>query len=297
MSPVLLLTALAPLIWGSTYLITTTFLSGLPAPLLTVMRILPAGLLLLLLFPRRLPPRAWWGRVAVLALLRQGLFFVLLYAAALHLPGGVAATIGGSTAMLVILIAWPLLRQRPSARNLVLAAAGLAGVALISLTAKAALSPLGLLYAGGFALVNALGVVLFKRWGLPPGAQPADEAAWELTIGGLLLLPLCLHSLPALAQVSAPGWLALAFLALVGTAFAAILWQRGLSVLPVQQVSLLGPLSPFTALMLDFFIAHNSLSLPQTLGATTILASVVLAALPARRAPEAVAVTLPRPAK
>lgn len=283
MNPVLLLTALAPLVWGSTYLITTTYLSELPAPLLGTLRILPAGLLLLALFPRRLPPRDWWGRVAVLGLLRQGLFFVLLYAAALHLPGGVAATIGGSTAMLVILIAWPLLNQRPSRRNLALATAGLLGVALISLTAKAALSPLGLLYAVGFALVNALGVVLFKRWGLPPGAKPADQAAWELLMGGLLLLPLSYQSFPALAHVNPPGWAALAFLTLIGTAVTAILWQRGLTILPVQQVSLLGPLSPFMALILDYFAAHKSLSVPQTLGAVIILASVVLAALPERR--------------
>ena len=283
MNPVLLLTALAPLVWGSTYLITTTYLSELPAPLLGTLRILPAGLLLLALFPRRLPPRDWWGRVAVLGLLRQGLFFVLLYAAALHLPGGVAATIGGSTAMLVILIAWPLLNQRPSRRNLALATAGLLGVALISLTAKAALSPLGLLYAVGFALVNALGVVLFKRWGLPPGAKPADQAAWELLMGGLLLLPLSYQSFPALAHVNPSGWAALAFLTLIGTAVTAILWQRGLTILPVQQVSLLGPLSPFMALILDYFAAHKSLSVPQTLGAVIILASVVLAALPERR--------------
>lgn len=280
MSSVLLLTALAPLVWGSTYLITTLFLSDLPAPLLGTLRILPAGLLLLAVFPRRLPPRPWWGRVAVLGLLRQGLFFVLLYAAALHLPGGVAATIGGSTAMLVILLAWPLLHQRPTPRNLLLAAAGLVGVALISLTAPTSLNPLGLLYAAGFALVNALGVVLFKRWGLPPGAQPADQAAWELLIGGLLLLPLSLHSFPALAHVNAHGWLALAFLGLIGTAFAAILWQRGLSLLPVQQVSLLGPLSPLTALVLDYFVAHRSLSSLQTLGVATVLLSVLLAAWP-----------------
>lgn len=283
MNPVLLLTALAPLVWGSTYLITTTYLNELPAPLLGTLRILPAGFLLLILFPRRLPPRAWWGRVAVLGLLRQGLFFVLLYAAALHLPGGVAATIGGSTAMLVILLAWPLLKQRPSARNLALAAAGLLGVALISLTAKVTLSPLGILYAVGFALVNALGVVLFKRWGLPPGAKPADQAAWELVMGGLMLLPLSLGSFAALGHVNAAGWAALAFLTLIGTAVAAILWQRGLTVLPVQQVSLLGPLSPFTALMLDYFVAHSKLSAPQAAGAALILASVLLAALPERR--------------
>ncbi|MFC6591272.1 hypothetical protein ACFP81_04030 [Deinococcus lacus] len=86
MNPALLTTALAPLVWGTTYLLTTHFVPGLPAPVLGLLRILPAGLLLLAL-ARSLPPRGWWGRVAALALLRQGLFFTLLYASALHLPG------------------------------------------------------------------------------------------------------------------------------------------------------------------------------------------------------------------
>ncbi|WP_261664427.1 EamA family transporter [Deinococcus sp. Marseille-Q6407] len=238
----LLLTALAPLIWGTTYLLTTTFVSELPALLLGTLRILPAGLVLLAL-SRRLPPPGWWGRITVLAVLRQALFFVLLYGAALHLPGGVAATVGASSAMLVILLAWPLLGQKPTPLNLTLAGAGLAGVALISLSGGEHLSLLGLALPLGFALTNALGTVLFSRWGPPPGARPLDQVAWELTIGGTLLLPFALPAAPALAGVP-PGWGALAFMTLVGTALAAILWQRGLNRLPVQQVGLLAPLSP-----------------------------------------------------
>ncbi|MFC4639712.1 DMT family transporter [Deinococcus hohokamensis] len=279
--PPVLLTALAPLIWGSTYLITTRYLSDLPAPLLGTLRILPAGLLLLAL-ARRLPPRAWWGRIAVLALLRQGLFFTLLYASALLLPGGVAATIGASTAMMVVLLAFPLLGQRPTPRALILAGTGLLGVGLISLTAGAQLSGLGVLYALGFAFVNALGVVLFKRWGWPEGATPLHQVAWELTLGGVLLLPLSLGSLPALAHLDLSGGLALLFLTLVGTGLAALLWQRGLNLLPVQQVSLLSPLSPLTAVVLDVLVVHRVLSPAQVLGSVLVLGSLLATAWPER---------------
>lgn len=286
MNPVLLLTAVAPLIWGTTYLITTTYLSSLPAPLLGTLRILPAGLLLLALV-RSLPPRAWWGRIAVLSLLRQGLFFTLLYASALRLPGGVAATIGASSAMLVVFLAWPLLRQPPSRRNLTLAGLGLVGVALISVSGGGRLDPLGILMALGFALVNALGVTLFKRWGAPAGATPLHQVAWDLTLGGLLLLPLSAADLPRLGSLPLNGWLALGFLTLVGTAVAALLWQRGLNHLPVQQVSLLAPLSPFTALILDVLIVHRTLGPAQWLGAALVLGSVVASAWPARLRPAA----------
>ena len=49
------LTAIAPLVWGSTYFVTTEFLpSGYPVTM-AALRALPAGLLLLVLAPR-LPP-------------------------------------------------------------------------------------------------------------------------------------------------------------------------------------------------------------------------------------------------
>ena len=45
---ILLLTALAPLIWGSTYLVTTEFLPPERPLTAAVLRVLPAGVLLLL---------------------------------------------------------------------------------------------------------------------------------------------------------------------------------------------------------------------------------------------------------
>lgn len=278
------LTALAPAIWGSTYLLTGSFLGEVPAPLLGVLRILPAGLLLLLLV-RSLPPRAWWGRVALLALLRQGLFFALLYAAALTLPGGVAATVGASSAALVVLLAWPLLGQAPTRRRLALAGAGLAGVALIGLTGDERLRVLGLGFALGFAFVNALGTVLFARFGLPPGATPLHQVAWELSLGGLLLLPLTVGAWGSLNTVEPAGWASLAFLTVVGTALAAWLWQRGLSLLPVQTVGLLAPLSPLTAVLLGAAFAGELLTLPQFLGAALVLGSVLLTGAAGRAAP------------
>lgn len=60
-SSTVLLTALAPVSWGTTYAVTTEFLPA-DRPLFTgLMRALPAGLLLLAL-GRVLPRGVWWGR-------------------------------------------------------------------------------------------------------------------------------------------------------------------------------------------------------------------------------------------
>ena len=71
-------TALAPLIWGTTYLVTTEYLP--PARPLTaaVLRVLPAGLLLLL-WTREWPRRQEVTRLIVLGILNICLFQAMLF--------------------------------------------------------------------------------------------------------------------------------------------------------------------------------------------------------------------------
>ena len=102
------LAAVAPISWGTTYLVTTEMLPA-DIPLLSgTIRVLPAGLLLLLL-TRSLPTGVWWWRSIVLGTLNIGAFNVLLFVAAYRLPGGVAATLGAVQPLLVVGIAFLLL--------------------------------------------------------------------------------------------------------------------------------------------------------------------------------------------
>jgi probable blue pigment (indigoidine) exporter len=79
------LTAFAPVAWGTNYFVTHEFLPA-DRPLYgAALRALPAGLVLLAL-RRRLPRGAWWWRSAVLGLLNMSVFFVLVYAASQLLP-------------------------------------------------------------------------------------------------------------------------------------------------------------------------------------------------------------------
>ncbi len=83
-----LLTAITPVIWGTTYYVTTEFLPA-NRPLTTAaLRALPIGLLLLIVF-RQLPQGVWRFRAAILGALNIGFFFALLFISAYRLPGGV----------------------------------------------------------------------------------------------------------------------------------------------------------------------------------------------------------------
>src|SRR5712691_3857970 len=86
-----LLTALAPTVWGTTYFVTTQFLPPNRPLFVGLTRALTIGLLILAWF-RKLPKGVWYWRVLVLGALNIGLFFALLFTAAYRLPGGVVAS-------------------------------------------------------------------------------------------------------------------------------------------------------------------------------------------------------------
>lgn len=74
----IVLTAVAPLVWGSTYIVTTQALPPESPLIASTIRALPAGILLVLL-SRTWLQGIWWGRLATLGLLNIGLFFYCLF--------------------------------------------------------------------------------------------------------------------------------------------------------------------------------------------------------------------------
>lgn len=79
------LTAIAPIVWGSTYIVTTEALPAESPLIASTIRSLPAGVLLVLI-SRAWPVGMWWSRIAILGFLNIGLFFYCLFFAATYLP-------------------------------------------------------------------------------------------------------------------------------------------------------------------------------------------------------------------
>ncbi|WP_263975318.1 hypothetical protein [Leptolyngbya sp. 7M] len=73
-----LLTALAPISWGTTYAVTTEFLPPNHPLLVAALRSLPIGLLLIAGL-RKLPQGVWWWRILLLGSLNIGIFQALLF--------------------------------------------------------------------------------------------------------------------------------------------------------------------------------------------------------------------------
>ncbi|MFD1091438.1 EamA family transporter [Providencia vermicola] len=268
---VLCFTALAPIVWGSTYLVTTEMLpSGLPLTL-AVLRALPAGLLLIL-FLRQLPSGIWWLRVAILGALNFSLFWWLLFIAAYRLPGGVAATVGAVQPLIVLFLSRWLLSNRLSSVSVIASLSGIVGVAILLLTPTAALDWVGVMagLAGAFSM--AAGTVLSRLW--QPPVSALTFTSWQLTAGGLILLPFALIFEPALPALTSVNIVGLSYLTLIGGALTYALWFRGLALLGPSSVASLGFLSPVSAVVLGWFYLNQQLSTLQFIGMIVILVSV-----------------------
>jgi len=269
----LLLTAVAPAIWGSTYFVTTEFLPGFSPMTVAMLRALPAGLLLLLIV-RQLPSDIWWGRIFVLGALNISIFLSLLFVSAYRLPGGVAATVGAVQPLMVILLAHFLLATPIRLAAILAALAGAAGVALLVLSPSAALDKIGVAAGLAGAASMACGTVLTRKW--QPPVSLLTFTAWQLTAGGLLLVPVALIAEPLMPVPTATNLLGLVWLGLVSSALAYVLWFRGVARLDSAVVSSLGFLSPVTAMLLGWLLLNQTLSLPQIAGVVLVIGSIWL---------------------
>lgn len=276
-------TAFAPMVWGSTYLVTTELLPPDHPLFAGLMRALPAGLLAVALMGT-LPRGVWWWRALALGTLNIGLFFPLLFASAERLPGGVAATFGALQPIIVAVLALVVLHEPPSAWRFAWGGAGVAGVALVVLGPDAALDPVGVVVGIAGAASMATGVTLTKRWGRPAGVSPIAFAGWQLAAGGLVLLPTTALVEGAPPSIDAPALAGYAWLGLVGGLAAYVLWFRGIGALPVTSVALLGLLSPLVAAGLGAVVLGETFGPLQLLGFLVALAAIVGGQLPQRTA-------------
>ncbi|HEX4811156.1 MAG TPA: EamA family transporter, partial [Nonomuraea sp.] len=220
-----LVTAVAPVAWGTTYFVTHESLPA-DAPLWgALLRALPAGLLLLAV-RRRLPSGPWWWRSPVLGTLNMSAFFALVYVSAQLLPASVAATIMAASPIVMMLIAWALLRERPRALACAGAGLGVAGVGLMLLGGGSAVNGPGVAASVTAMLMSSLGYVLTKKWGT--GADVLATTSWQLVAGALVLAPFALLVEGAPPALDGPAVAGFAFVAVVATAGAFAAWFAGL---------------------------------------------------------------------
>jgi drug/metabolite transporter (DMT)-like permease len=163
-----------------------------------------------------------------------------------------------------MLLAWPVLGERPTARGVTALALSTAGVGVL-LTARGgpAVGPEklpGVLLALAAAILFALGAVASR--GRPLALPPLASVAWQVGLGCLpMAVAGMLFERPDLSAVTSLGWAAMAYMAVVSMGLCYLSWFAALRRLPAATASMATLLAPLVG------VVAAALALGEPLGA------------------------------
>ncbi len=217
------LALLVPLLWGVQYVVIKVGLSAFP-PLFFVGLRFVAVAALLLPFVKR-PTRREIGPIVGISVFLGGLNFGLSFAGLEHGPAGISSVVNQLSTPFMVLLAWPILGERPTLRVILGVALAFGGVVILMVEpgATVTLVPTLLMMGAGFAL--AVGSVLTKRYG---PFEPVKLLAWMavLTAPQAFLASFLLEhgQLSSLFVATPLEWLAFAYTVLLGGIAGFCLW-------------------------------------------------------------------------
>ena len=199
---------------------------------------------------------------------------------------GVSMTSASNTALIVataplwgMLLAFVLGLERPKVRGLIGVGLALLGVGVIvyrGLGTGGTSLPGDLLVMGAAACWGSYAVLslpLLRRY------SPLAVAAYTMLFGGLAVLPLASVGLWSMdwGSVSAGGWAAVAYSALLVAAFGFTSWQRGISRIGANRMLVYQYLITITGVVAGVVLFDEGFGIDKALGAAILLAGVYLA--------------------
>ena len=286
---ILLAFAIIYLVWGSTFLAIRIGVHDVPPFLLAGIRFIAAGALLFgwtLIRGEASPSARQWGSIAILAILVFVIDYGLVFWAEQRVPSGITAvmmaTIPAFTALSEIII---LRTQRLTLRLSAALIIGIFGVFV--LTSRALnIGDISIDFTGAVALIiGAIGwsVASALTLKLPLPSSKVVNSAAQMLVGGIFLTitSAALGEFPRFhpAEVPTAAWLALAYMAIVGSiiAFTAYIWL--LHHESPTKVGTYAYVNPVVAVILGYFLADEPLGPRTLLGTLCVLISVIMITL------------------
>jgi drug/metabolite transporter (DMT)-like permease len=280
--------ALVYIFWGSTYLAIAVGVRYFPPELMTGMRFIIAG-------PVMLIACAATGKRIALSrgdLLRQGIIGILLLSISntvlswseQYVRSGLASLIVASIPIwFLVLDTWAFRGDRLSRRGLVGLALGVLGIVVLLWPKLMHPTTFGgrmeLLASGallGASGVWATGSALSRKW--QNGVNAFAATGWQMTIAGALnLLIAVVHGDPARANWSWRGFGAIAYLIVFGSwvGYSAYIWL--LNNVPTSKVGTYAYVNPVIAVFLGWILLHERVDAYVLAGTAIVLVAVALA--------------------
>jgi drug/metabolite transporter (DMT)-like permease len=286
--------AIVYLVWGSTYLAIRFAIETLPPFLMAAARFLTAGTVLYVwarfVAGAEKPGRAqWWAAAIVGSLLLIGGNGLVVWSE-LRIPSGVAALLGGTTPLWMVLIDW--LRRggvRPTGQVVLGLLCGLVGLVWLigpdSLAGGGRIDPIGVAAVMLSSIAWAAGSIYQRHASMP--ASPSLSTAMQMLAGGagLLVVAGALGELPHadVAAMSLRSTLSFLYLVVFGSivAFSAYVWLLRAST--PARVSTHTYVNPIVAVLLGWALADEPLTPRMLVAVAVIVSGVALITLAPKR--------------
>jgi O-acetylserine/cysteine efflux transporter len=266
---------MVPLLWGYQFVVIKTGITEFPPFFFLALRFLVTALLLIPLVKR--PTREQLGPIAAISIFLGGLNFGLFYVGLGLGSGSMTAVAYLLSTPFTVLLAWPLLAERPSLATVCGVALALAGVLVLRADPGVSASGLPLLLVVGAAFAFAVSNVLTKRYG---PFDPLMLMGWSslFTVPQVMLMSLLLEDGQSASLVAADerGWLALTYTIFIGGIVGFGLWFWLIARCSMARVAPFGLLLPVFALMSSALFLGEPMTPKLIVGALLAISGVAL---------------------
>ncbi|MDH2384666.1 EamA family transporter [Bradyrhizobium sp. CER78] len=276
MSAIQMVCAVAvPLLWGYQFVIIKMGITEFPPFFFLALRFLATALLLIPLVKK--PTREQLRPIAAISFFLGGLNFGLFYVGLGLGSGSMTAVAYLLSTPFTVLLAWPLLAERPSLTTLSGVVLAFAGVLVLRAEPGLSANGLPLLLVVGAAFAFAVSNVLTKRYG---PFDPLMLMGWSslFTVPQVMLMSLLLEygQLASLVAADERGWLALAYTIFIGGIVGFGLWFWLIARCSMGRVAPFGLLLPVFALMSSALFLGEAMTPKLIVGALLAISGVAL---------------------
>ncbi|HEY0183899.1 MAG TPA: EamA family transporter [Rhodopila sp.] len=276
MSPIQIVCAVfVPLLWGCQFVVIKVGLTTFPPLFFVALRFAAvAAILLPLVAP---PTRSELGRILVISIFIGGLNFGLVFIGLACGSASIAGVAVQLTTPFTLVLAWPLLGERPSMRVILGVVLAFGGVALTVAEPNTSLKIVPTLLVVGSALAMAAGSVLTKRYG---PFNPMKLMAWMslFTVPQILAASVVLEhgQLASLHAAGALSWAAFTYTVLIGAILGFGLWFWLIARCSMTRVAPFGLLQTVFAVAAGVVLLHEPLTATLVSGAVICIAGVAV---------------------
>jgi O-acetylserine/cysteine efflux transporter len=276
MSAIQIVCAVAvPLLWGYQFVVIKVGISEFPPFFFLALRFLATALLLIPFVKK--PTREQLRPIAAISLFLGGLNFGLFYVGLGLGSGSMTAVAYLLSTPFTVLLAWPLLAERPSLITVSGVVLAFAGVLVLRAEPGLSSNGLPLLLVIGAAFAFAVSNVLTKRYG---PFDPLMLMGWSslFTVPQVMLMSLLLEygQLRSLVAADERGWLALAYTIFIGGIVGFGLWFWLIARCSMGRVAPFGLLLPVFALMSSALVLGEPMTPKLIAGALLAMSGVAV---------------------